>query len=106
MSLGAAGPKARRTDVDDYFFTHLLVPSSHFIVEIFSHAALVFGAPLAMAGAATPKATAARMMVLSSFLDMWKSPSLVWVLDDHPAPKLRRHSCGHLTPSIRFCKEW
>ena len=56
----------------NYFFTHLLEASSHFIVAIFSHAALVFGAPLAIAmpGATAPKAMAARMAVDSSFLDI------------------------------------
>jgi len=56
----------------NYFFTHLLEASSHFIVAIFSHAALVFGAPLAIAmpGATAPKAMAARMAVDNSFLDI------------------------------------
>src|SRR4249919_3476311 len=57
---------------EDYFFTHLLPASSHFMVEIFSHSAFVLGTPLATAipGATAPKATAARMAVVISFLDI------------------------------------
>ncbi len=66
----AAGLATRRTR-HAYFFTHLLEASSHFIVVTFSHAAFVLGPPLAMAaGAIAPKATAARMAALRSFLDI------------------------------------
>ena len=72
MKSGAAGAYGLPRP-NNYFFTHLAEASSHFIVEIFSHAALVLGAPFAIAipGATAPKATAARMAVVISFLDMW-----------------------------------
>lgn len=55
-----------------YFFTHLLVASSHFIVETFSQSAFVFGTlfAIAMLGAIAPTATAARIADVISFLDI------------------------------------
>jgi hypothetical protein len=71
-SEGRRGGHKRPPLRDGYFFTHLLAVSSQRIVEIFSHADLFFGAPLAMAmpGATAPKAMAVRRAVVSSFFDI------------------------------------
>ena len=86
----------------NYFFTHLLEASSHFIVAIFSHAALVFGAPLAIAMRATaPKAMAREWRSQPS----WSIPHFHFFRVAHaPGRKTAPHVCRRLTRRIRFRK--